>query len=38
MELLAGILCGALIVSFAIYAYHLGWKLLHEIDDGDDEV
>jgi hypothetical protein len=27
-----------LIVSFAIYAYHMGWKLLHEVDDEDDEV
>lgn len=38
MELLAIILCGALITSFAIYAYHLGWKLLHAVDDEDDEV
>ena len=38
MELLAGILCGALIIAFAIYAYHMGWKLLHVVDDEDDEV
>lgn len=37
MEILAGILCGALLIAFAIYAYHLGWKLLHEVDE-DDEV
>lgn len=38
MKLLAGLLCGVLIVSLAIYAYHLGWKLLHEVDDEDSEV
>jgi hypothetical protein len=38
MNLLVGLLCGVLIVSFAIYAYHMGWKLLHEVDDEDDEV